>query len=58
MLLKDAKGTMIWCDFCGSPYIEYSNVKKTEYNNAVKVSYNVECKKCGAKGVVIETWNK
>lgn len=58
LILKDAKGTILWCDYCGSPFTKFDNVNKKQHNEITKVGYDIECLKCGAKGRVIETWYK
>lgn len=55
-LLKDAKGTTLWCNHCGAPFIKFDNLNRKQYNDTTKVGYDIECLKCGAKGRVIETW--
>lgn len=56
LILKDAKGTLLWCDYCGSPFTRFYNVNKKQHGDTTKVGYDIECLKCGAKGRVTETW--
>ncbi len=58
LILKDVKGTFLHCDYCGSPFTKYYNVNANQQDKSVKVEYEIECLKCGAKGIVIETWYK
>lgn len=56
-LLKGKKATVICCEKCGSPFVEFGEV--TKYNKEkeyIRIKYPVECCDCGAKGVITERW--
>ena len=58
LILRDAKGTIIWCDHCGSPFTKFYDVNKIRTKDFIQVDYHIECLKCGAHARMIETWDK
>ena len=58
LLLKDVKGTIIYCDNCGSPQTKYFDVNKQQSKDAIAVRYGIQCLKCGALGSVREAWER
>ena len=57
ILLKNIKGTIIYCDNCGSPQTKYYDVDKQENKDTIIVRYEIKCLNCGAHGLVREVWD-
>lgn len=57
-ILQDAKGTIIYCDNCGSPFTKYYDVHKINTKDKIQVDYHIKCLKCGSHARMIEVWDK
>ena len=58
MNIRVKNTTAIYCPFCGSMFVEHEKPNTYDFEDIVLEDYHVVCQFCGARGSIMEKWER